>query len=268
MPVLVTASQRPLARRLLLRFAEEGGEVRAYGTGDAAALRSAGVFVATGSTDDEGRLDAAMADVHTVVHVGPGLLARDPTTIVEEAEVLARAATNAGVRRVIALSLPGVAAHSEDPVRRAKAVEEQLVAAIPVPTIVVRASLVDTVATRDALATGGPGPDVLGVEVAPVRVDDLVELIVAFDRARSQATDGHLVVAADGPARMDVATYLERVGARVAGRPSLLGRRITDDERMVQLRTALLAGPWWSEPGPVLDGWGFAQLEPRPPGLG
>jgi hypothetical protein len=268
MPVLVTASQRPLARRLLLRFAEEGGDVRAYGTGDATALRSAGVFVASGSADDEGRLDAAMADVHTVVHVGPGLLTRDTGRIVEEAQVLARAATNAGIRRVITLSLPGAGPDSEDPVRQAKAIEEQLVAAIPIPTIVIRASLVDTVATRDALVTGGLGPDALAVEVAPVRVDDLVELVVAFDRARSQATDGHLVVAADGPARMDLAGYLERVGARVAGRPSLLGRRIMDDDRVTQLRTSLIAGPWWSEPGPVLDGWGFAQLEPRPPGIG
>ncbi|MEX2504715.1 MAG: hypothetical protein WD378_07685, partial [Egicoccus sp.] len=66
MPVLVTAAHRPLAKQIALRLLQEGGEVRAYGSGDTSQLRSAGAFVATGTADDEGRLESAMAEVHTV----------------------------------------------------------------------------------------------------------------------------------------------------------------------------------------------------------
>jgi hypothetical protein len=70
MPVLVTSAQHPLARRIALRLLEEGGEVRAYAHGAVADLRAAGAIVASGEVDDEGRLEAAMVQVHTVVHVG------------------------------------------------------------------------------------------------------------------------------------------------------------------------------------------------------
>jgi uncharacterized protein YbjT (DUF2867 family) len=266
MPVLITGSHRLLARRLLTRLAEEGGEVRAYGHGDGGALRAAGVFVAYGDADDEGRLDAAMTEAHTVVHIGPGLLTPDASRVAAEARVVARAAASAGVRRVIALSLPGAASDAPDAFRRAKAAEEEAIAAIPVPTIVIRASLVDTVAVRDALLTGGADAVTSAVELAPVRVDDLVEVVVAFDRARSRLDDGHLLVAADGPSRLTVGQYLERVGARVGGRTSLLGRRVLAADHLARLRETLTGGPWWSEPEAALDGWRFARYEPRTPG--
>jgi hypothetical protein len=265
MPVLVTAAHRSLARRLVLRLLEEGGEVRAYGDGGTGALRAAGAFVAAGTPDDEGRLEAAMADVHTVVHVGPGLLARDAASVAAEARVVARAATNAGVRRLIGLSLPGASADAAEPVRRASHDAEVALATAGPPSIVVRTSLVDTPATRDALATLGLGPDEARVPVAPVRLVDVVELLVAFDRARSQATSGHLVVAADGPARTTLGDYLAAVGIDRPGAGGLLGRRLLADEQAPLLRAAL-AGPWWSEDPLLLDGWGFAGLTPLAPG--
>lgn len=262
MPVLITGGHRWLARRLALRLVAEGGEVRVYGAEDAAALRAAGVLVASGTPDDEGRLDAALTDVHTLVHVGPGLLAPDPAQIRAEAEVAARAATSAGVRRVITLSVPQPEASSDDPLRRAKAAEEAALAAVPAPTVVVRASLLDTAALRDALASAGLAAEELDVEVAPLRAEDLVELVVAFDRARSRADDGTLLVAADGPERLTLGAYLDRVGVRVAGRIPLLGRRVLDEDRAARLRTALTGGPWVAPPGPVLDGWSFAEHAP------
>jgi hypothetical protein len=266
MPVLVTAAHRPLARRIALRLLEEGGEVRAYAHGDTTALRAAGAIVASGEVDDEGRLEAAMAEVHTVVHVGGGLLATAPRQLEREAETVAVAAGNAGVQRLIGLSLPGAGPDAADPLRRAKAAEEARLADADPPSVVLRTSLVDTPAVRDALATAGLGADVLdAVEVAPVRIGDLVELVVAFDRARSRSGRGHLVVAADGPTRMTLRAYLDRVGVVGPGRGGLVGRRLTDEVRAPLLRGALAAGPWVTDDGIAVDGWGFAGLHPLVP---
>lgn len=268
MPVLVTAAHRPLARRIALRLLEEGGEVRAYGSGDTTALRAAGAFVATGTADDEGRLESAMADVHTVVHVGGGLLGQRPEVDVGAARVMTTAAANAGVARVIALSIPGAAPDHADAYRRARGRIEELVAEAAPPSIAIRVNLLDTPAIRDALATGGFGGDVLDAEVAPVVVDDLVELVAAFDRARSRSEQGHLVVGADGPVRLSVGDWLDRVGAARPGRTSMLGRRLPDPARTPLLADAIAAGPWHSEPPHVLDAWGFAGIHPQPPSVG
>jgi uncharacterized protein YbjT (DUF2867 family) len=264
-PVLVTAAHRPLARRIAARLLDEGGQVRVVADGDVSALRAAGAIVASATPDDEGRLEAAMAEVHTVVHVGGGLTSRDAAAIVHEGEVLARAASNAGVRRVIALSLPGADTAAADPLRRAKATVEHRLAAASPPSVVLRVSLVDTPAVRDLLATGGWPLDVLDAEVAPVQVRDLVELVVAFDRARGSASHGHLVVAADGPWRASVAAYLDRVGVGRPGRGGTVGRRFVDPARTPLVADALAAGPWWSPDPALVDGWTFAGLHPAPP---
>lgn len=240
--------------------------MRAFSDGGSAVLRAAGVFIASGTRDDEGRLEAAAADVHTMVHVGGGLLSRDPAAMVADVEVVLRAAANAGVRRLITLSLPGADPAADDAIRRAKGEVEALLAAAALPTVAVRTSLVDTPAIRDALATSGLGPQARAAEIAPVRVEDLIELIVAFDRARSSAPTGHLVVAADGPVRRTVAEHLELAGARAPGGGSLVGRKLSAVWLTVQLQQAL-AGPWSTDDPVVLDGWAFADLTPTAPGL-
>lgn len=266
MPVLVTAAHQPLARRLAARFLEEGGEVRVFTSGEVASLRAAGAFVATGTRDDEGRLEAALEQVHTVVHVGGGIASPDPDQLVRDAEVLARAATGAQVERLVMLSLPGADPDADEPLRAAKGRVEAVLSAVPCPTIAVRVGLVDTPFLRDALVTSGLDRDLLDTEVAPVRAGDLAELVVAFDRARSRSAEGHLVVSADGPQRMSLAGYLDRVAVGRPGRGSMVGRQLPTaaaTERLV----ALLHGPWWStEPG-IVDGWAFAGLEPGVPGV-
>ncbi|MEX0835077.1 MAG: hypothetical protein WD010_03230, partial [Nitriliruptor sp.] len=82
MPVLITGAHRPLARRIAAALLEEGGEVRAHTSGDAASLRAGGAIVAGGDADDEGHLESSMAQVHTVVHVGRGVLAPSPDVLV------------------------------------------------------------------------------------------------------------------------------------------------------------------------------------------
>jgi uncharacterized protein YbjT (DUF2867 family) len=265
-PVLVTEAHRPLARRLAARLLEEGGEVRVTAWGDVSSLRAAGAIVATGTPDDEGRLEAALADVHTVIHVGSGLLTRNLAADLVAAQVVARAASNAGVRRLIGLSVPGADLGSAEPLRRVKGRVEAILAAAAPPSVVVRVSLLDTPATRDALATGGLGAHVLATVVAPVQVPDLLELVVAFDRARGEARHGHLVVAADGPVRLPLGDHLRRLGVATPGAGGLVGRRFTDPARAPLLRGALTGGPWWSEDPAVLDGWRFAGLQPGTPG--
>ncbi|MEX1178628.1 MAG: NmrA family NAD(P)-binding protein [Nitriliruptor sp.] len=262
MPVLVTGAHRPLARRIAVALLEEGGEVRAHTSGDASTLRAGGAIVAAGDTDDEGHLEASMAQVHTVVHVGRGLLAPGPQTLVREAEVLARAAAGAEVARVIALSVPGADPGAPDPLRAAQGEVEQVLADAPIPTVVIRTSLVDTPATRDALGTAGLSADERDRPVAPVRIEDVVALVVAFDRMRSSAATGHAVFAADGPSTTSIGGYLERAGVQRPGGGSLVGRRALDPSRVPMLLTSL-RGPWVNgEATDAPDAWRFTGTTP------
>lgn len=261
MPVLVTGAHRPLARRVAAALLEEGGEVRAHASGDVGALRAAGAIVASGTGDDEGHLEAALAQVHTVVHVGRGLLAPAPEVLVHEAAVLARAAAGAGVRRIVALSAPGAAVDATDPLRAALGEVERILASAPVPTVVVRTSLVDTPALRDALATAGLSPEEREVPVAPVRAEDVVALVVAFDRLRSSAETGHATFRADGPTPLPLGAYLERVGVTKPGSGSLVGRRALDPARVPMLLPAL-RGPWVGDVRDGPDAWEFTGTLP------
>lgn len=262
MPVLVTAADTLLGRRLTRRFLAEGGEVRAYagGNGEVASLRAAGAFLAVGDHDDEGRLEAALAQVHTVVHGVDPLLAAEGEELTRGAETLATAAANAGVRRLLALSLPGASPVADDELRRRLAAAEAAFAAAAIPSVVLRTSLVDSPELRDALASTTHPDDVRSQEVAPVRLEDLVELVVAFDRLRSRATEGHVVFAADGPEVLSVAGYLARVG--VDGGP-LVGRRYRGAGAHPLLSDAL-AGPWRNDDPGLPDAWTFTEETPLP----
>jgi uncharacterized protein YbjT (DUF2867 family) len=261
MPVLVTGAHRPLARRIAAALLEDGGEVRAHASGDVGVLRAAGAIVASGTGDDEGHLEAALAQVHTVVHVGRGLLAPAPEVLVSEAAVLARAATGAGVRRIVALSVPGAGVGADDPLRAAMGEVERTLATAPVPTVAVRTSLVDTPATRDALATAGLSPEEREAPVAPVRVEDVVALVVAFDRLRSSAATGHATFRADGPTVLTLGAYLERVGVARPGSGSLVGRRALDPARVPMLLPSL-RGRWVGDDADGPDAWSFTGTLP------
>jgi hypothetical protein len=261
MPVLITGAHRPLARRVAAALLQEGGEVRVHGTGDVGSLRASGAIVAAGGGDDEGHLESALAQVHTAVHVGRGVLAPSPEVLITEAEVLARAATGAGVRRIVAVSVAGAAPDALDPLRAAYGEVEAVLAAAPIPTVVIRASLVDTPAIRDAFGTAGLSADERARPVAPVRPTDLVELIVAFDRMRSSATTGHAAFSADGPVTLPLGEHLERVGVARPGRGSLVGRRALDPARVPMLLPSL-AGPWVDGGSGLPDAWTFTGVTP------
>ncbi|WP_052666247.1 SDR family oxidoreductase [Nitriliruptor alkaliphilus] len=267
MPVLITGAHRPLARRVAAALLEEGGEVRVHSAGEVSSLRAGGAIVAAGDADDEGHLEASLAQVHTAIHVGRGVLAPSPRVLVTEAETLVRAATGAGVRRIVALSVVGASPGAPDPLRAAYGEVEALLAAAPVPTVVLRTSLVDTPAIRDALGTAGLSPDEREQQVAPVRPADVVELVVSFDRMRSSAASGHAAFTADGPTTSTLGDYLTRVGVARPGQGSLVGRRALDPARVPMLLPSL-TGPWVSGPSDPPDAWAFTGVVPSVVGPG
>lgn len=252
MPVLVHAAHRAVARSLAIRLVAEGGQVRATARAGVGELRAQGVFTAACDPDDEGRIEAALTQVHTLVVLLGGLGSADVDAIRREGEVVARAAGGAEVERAVIVTLVGSAPDAADPLRRAHGDVAAMFAALPLPTVEVGTGLVDTPAAADLLLGAGLPPRERTRPVAIVAVEDLLELIVRIDRARSRATEGHLVIAADGPVRRTIDEHLLHVGG--GGRSRLTGRRVpTPTERAALLAT--LDGPWWNEDPLVPDGW-------------
>lgn len=252
MPVLVHAAHRTVARSLAVRLVAEGGQVRATARGGVGALRAQGVFTAACDPDDEGRLEAALTQVHTLVVLLGGLGRADVDTVRCEGAAAARAAEGAAVQRAVLLTLAGAGPDASDPLRRAHGEVADLFAALPLPTIEVRTGLLDTPAATDLLLGAGIPMEERTRRIAPVAVDDLVELVVSIDHARGRASEGHLVVAADGPVRRTLDEHLGLVGDGGGGR--LTGRRVpTAAERSALLAT--LDGPWWTDDPLVPDAW-------------
>ena len=225
MPVLVTNADTSPGLDVAHAVASLGGEVRAFcgGTGDVAALRAAGVFVSVGTPDDEGRLEAALEQVHTVVHLDDPTLAPSAEVWASRAAVVLRAATSAGVHRLITRSVPG--ADVGDELAAVTAAWERAVTDAPPTSIIVRIACVDTDGLRDALASA-LGPGTRGHEIRPVGVAELVDHVVALDDARSSRRGGHAVFHLEG-APVTVQAHLATVAPDgVVGRPWVPAARV------------------------------------------
>jgi uncharacterized protein YbjT (DUF2867 family) len=260
-PVLVHAAHRPVARRLVHRLLAEGGEVRALAASEVASLRAAGAFVASADPDDEGTLEAALTGAHTLVVLLGGLGAADPGRVVAEGHAAARAADGAGIQRFVLVTIAGADEAASDALRRAHAQVAAHVAALPLPSIELRVGLIDTVAARSMLVGAGLPAELRDRAVAPVRVDDLLDLVVAVDDARASARDGHLVLSADGPRRAPLVDYL---ASQERTTPGLTGRRLLPDAGRRALCDTL-TGPWWTEDETVPDAWQLFGLTPTSP---
>jgi len=257
MPVLVHAAHRAPARALARRLLEDGGQVRATAGAGVALLRAEGIFTAACQPDDEGTLEAALTRVHTLVVLLGGLGRASTDGVLQEGLAAARAAGGAEVQRVVLVTLAGAAVTAADALRRAHGEVAAAFADLPLPSIEVRTGLVDTPATSDLLLGAGLPPEERARVVAPVPLQDLIELGVAIDHARSRAEQGHLVVAADGPVRRSIDEHLAVAATRGAtGREGvrLTGRRVpsaADREALL----AALDGPWWTEDPSIPDAW-------------
>jgi hypothetical protein len=258
MPVLVHAAHRPLGRALARRLIAEGGQVRATASAAVALLRAEGVHTAACDPDDEGVLEAALTQVHTLVVLLGGLASVDAGVVRAEGLAAARAAEGAGIERAVLVTMTGADRDAGDDLRRAHAEVSDAFAEGSTPSVELRTGLVDTPALRDLLVTSGL-PEQLRVRpVAPIGAAALIELIVAVDDARASATQGHLVLAADGPHQVPLSALLgassqdARPGPRAGSR--LTGRRVASPAA----REALLArldGPWSNDDPDIPDAW-------------
>lgn len=256
MPVLVHAAHRPPARALARRLLEVGGQVRATANDGVGLLRAEGIFTAACDPDDEGTLEAALTRVHTLVVLLGGLGRASTDALLREGHAAVRAAQGADVQRVVIVTLAGSDERADDGLRRAHGEVAAALAASPSPSIEVRTGLVDTAAATDLLLAAGLPDEHRARDVAPVRLADLIELLVAIDDARSRVSEGHLVVAADGAVRLSVGEHLERSSRREphAERTRLTGRRVPSSAaRGALLET--LEGPWWNDDTSVPDAW-------------
>lgn len=260
MPVLVTAPSGEVGQGLVARLAATGGQVRAYGPELAVSeLRRLGVVCAQGSLLDEGHLETAMEQAHTVVHLGFDPLTDDPEQMVEEAATMVTAAIGARVRRIIAVTVPVGPPAWDDPLRRAAADVEELIAGAACPTVVVRPSLVDTGRLRHALARTPLASDALDAIIAPVDPDDVAALLFQLDERRDVLDSDHAVLSADGPESMMLRAYLEAHGITPM---SAIGRLVERVRGGTPLLAIALEVGWVSGEGPT-DGWAATGLEPR-----
>ncbi len=262
MPVLVIRPRGEVADVLVRRLAATGGEVRAYGPDLAVAeLRRLGIVCASGVLVDEGHLETAMEQVHTVIHLGFDPLAGDPHGSVEEAATIVTAAIGAGVRRLIAVTLPGPSPEASDPMRLAAAEIEDLVRAAPLPTVVVRPSLIDAAGARRVLARTPIAGGALEGLVAPVRPADLAELLFQLDEQRDAVDAEHVVLAADGPRAVPLGDHLRSRGVTPL---SVVGRVVERLRPGSSPAPEVVAGPWTSPPE-VPSGWAATGVEPGAP---
>ncbi|MFN2556808.1 MAG: SDR family oxidoreductase [Nitriliruptorales bacterium] len=263
MPVLVTGPGSTLGLQVARVLAATGGEVRAFCDRDAFLheLRQLGIFCAVGSLLDEGHLETAMEQVHTVVHLPVGPLAADPERIIDEAATVVAAAIGAQVRRIVCLSVPAPALDAPDRLRRAAADVELLVAEAPSATAVIRASLVDTPELRAALARTPLRREALECLVAPLRPEDLAELIHWLDD-RDNVAGGHDVFAADGPEVVPLRMHLRALGLT----PLSVVGRVTERLRSgpAPLLSEVFATPWASVTD-IVSAWEASGITPLSP---
>ena len=258
MPVLVTDADTPLGTRLVDRLVATGGEVRAYcsAQGDVGAMRRRGAIAASGDIDDVGRLEAACEQVHTVIHLGGGLLTTRPEQILVDMDSVVAAAAGAGVRRLVFLSVVGADPLSREPFRRVKGLAERQAAQGAVPSVAVRTALVQTPSLR-SLVAGTPLPqDVLDHDVRAVSAVAVVELLVALDDLRSQGDrGGHATLVAAGE-RVSLAAWRDDPGDVPATyRPV--------DQFPLLLEG--LRGPWVDDDPVPADAWAFTGVSPGIP---
>lgn len=220
MPVLVTGAERGLGARVLAQLRSSAGEVRAYldatvvGDAAAAALRSQGCKVAVGELDDEGHLEAALAQVHTVAHCWGGPL-HDLDEQLTVAGALSSALLGAGVRRLVWVR--ELAYDRTNPYLALLGEIGELFEELPVETVMLATTLRhgadDPLTSR--LAAGwlsGSGVDALAPH-APIDLDDVARAVVVADQQRGTARELHLRLGLRGPEEMPLATFLRRVGA-------------------------------------------------------
>jgi NADH dehydrogenase len=214
MPVLVTGATGCVGRALIPKLVDSGGQVRVYVRRDVPEYRELGVHVAIGEADHEGRLESALEQVHTLVHLTGGPVPEPKVTMewlnVDATEVAVRAAENAGVRRVLFLSHIGADPGSDHPYLAAKGRAEQaLTHTRAFEHVIFRCApiLAQGSALSFALERGLSS----GGRMNPIAVEDVAGMLVAADTRDAELRGAWEL---GGPETMTVAELSARSGAR------------------------------------------------------
>ncbi|MGH8909610.1 MAG: SDR family oxidoreductase [Egibacteraceae bacterium] len=214
MPVLVTGAEGAVGRAAVLRLVRGGGEVRVFldleraAVADPAPFQALGAKVARGALDDEGHLETALEQAHTVMHLASSPL-EQPQRMLDGAATVLCAAIGAGCRRMIWLSHLGVSAADGNEWLAACAEVEELLAEAPLESVVFRRALTygpddDLTAALAGVATAGRA---MSARHAPLYAADLAAAVVAADleRVTGGVTDLHLLVPIAGPDVVELA---------------------------------------------------------------
>lgn len=204
-PILITGAETAEGRATARRMLRGGGEVRVF-VDEAApaevvdAFRAARCKVARGTLDDEGHLETAAEQVHTIVHLAGGPMTH-PDTVLDDAATVLSAAIGAGCRRLIWASHVGAANPQGNAYLEACAETEAMLADAPLETVVVRRAL--TYGPGDgltmALAAGAIPPQAVESTHQPLYVDDLAMVVAESDRLRGGVGDLAITVTLTGP---------------------------------------------------------------------
>ena len=245
MPVLITGAETAEGIATARRLLRTGGEVRVFvdeaAEEQADTLRSLGCKVARGTLDDEGHLELALEQVHTVVHLAGGPMG-DVDAVEDDAASVLSAAIGAGCRRMIWASHLGADKPDGNPYLSACRDVEELLAEAPLETIVIRRSL--TYGPGDpltaALAAGAAPRSAFEATHSPLYVDDLALVIAEADRVRGDIADLSVLLALSGPMEVllssfaDLLTAPDRDARRAPALPphvvDLLGRDLVSDD--------------------------------------
>lgn len=222
MPVLVTGATGCVGRALVPRLLDAGGQVRVYVRRDVPEYRSLGVKVAIGDADHEGRLESALEQVHTLIHLVGGPLPGRGVTVEwlnhETTQIALRAAENAEVRRILFLSPVGADPSSDNEYLAAKGRAERAIEASTIEHAIFRcAPILAEGSTVDVLLSRGVPARVRDAKVNPIAVSDVAEALLAAD---TRDTEIRAAFDLGGP---DVITMGE-LAARASERPGILSR--------------------------------------------
>lgn len=235
-PVLITGAETAEGRATARRLMRSGGEVRVFVDVEAPAstadeFRAAGCKVARGTLDDEGHLETAAEQVHTVVHLAGGPMT-DPGAVVDDAATVLSAAIGAGCRRLVWASHVGAEDPRDNPYLLACAETEALFADAPLETVVIRRSLTYGPGDRltALLAAGATPPAAQESTHQPLYVDDLALVIAESDRVRGGVADLAISLTLTGPTEVLLGGFADLLAApdRDVTRPPGLPPAVVD----------------------------------------
>jgi uncharacterized protein YbjT (DUF2867 family) len=224
MPVLVTGATGAVGRALIPKLLEAGGQVRVYVRRDVPELRAMGVKVALGDADHEGKIESALEQVHTLVHLVGGPILDKGVTVewlnLDTTQVAVRAAENAEVRRMLFLSPFGADPSSDDPYLAAKGAAERAIVEAKMEHAIFRCApiLGEGTALAGYLERGVPS-GVRAVKLNPLAIDDVAQALVAAD---TRDADIHGVWELGGPQVVTMGELADRAGRRRSGISRLL----------------------------------------------